>query len=189
MAEDMSKKALRGAAKEKWGSKNLKVADRRRNLAGAIEGEEFLEQAQDPIHQSEVYNALMGLAPPATGPQQTIDVRSGLAGNQGATQDAARAAGEGGQTAASRADAAVRARVASEISQKYGLEAQDAAQRRIAGGLEKGAEDQWGTALVKQKTADTIGGAIHGGTALATGGIAKGMGIDPEAAMKYGTVS
>tara|TARA_Y100001963_G_scaffold152073_1_gene236165 strand:- start:2817 stop:3386 length:570 start_codon:yes stop_codon:yes gene_type:complete len=189
MAEGTSMRAQRLAAKERYGTRNLKKAARVQALAEADKAAKLLEQAQDPEHQAREESLRRGLMTPETGPQQTIDVRSALAGNQGATQDAARAAGGGAQDAASRAAAAVQAKAASDISQKYGLAAQEAAQRRIEGGLMKGGEDQWGTALAKQATAGAIQGGIGAGTTLGTGGIAKGMGLDPSKAMQYGTVS
>jgi len=176
----MARDAYKSTLKDKYGTTSYKKATKRHAVQQIPESEKFLEQAQDPIHQANVRNALLGLAPPATGPQQTIDVRSGLAGNQGATQDVARAAGGGAQTAASRAAAAVRQQATADISQQYGLPAQEAARKRIAGGLATAATPTFAESLGQELATGAAKGALGGAAFYSKGGIAKGMDLDPE---------
>ena len=181
------------AAKAEYGTRNLKKAEKIAALQEAREAREMLKRASNPLYQAKTAGAIADAMNPggARGPTQTIDVRSGMAGNAGRTAQAARAAGQGAGTAAQQAASRVQQKAASDLRERYGLQAQEAARQRVAAGLAKGAEPTFAEKLAQQMLTGAASQALGVAGTVATGGVAKGLDLSPEmlSAMQGGKVA
>ena len=182
MANGTSMSAERRDSEEEYGTTNLKKAQKVAALKEARLGQDLLKRASDPVARAEEERARMEAMAPggARGATQTINVRSGMAGNAGRTAQAARAAGQGAQSAAQQAASRVQQQAAGQLRERYGLQEQDAARGRVAGGLAKGAEATFAEKLAQGAIQGAVQGGISAGTTAATGGLSQLTGVIPE---------
>jgi len=182
MANGTSMTQERSSSLKDYGTTNLKKAQKVAALKEARLGQDLLKRASDPIARAEEERARMEAMAPggARGATQTINVRSGMAGNAGRTAQAARAAGQGAQSAAQQAASRVQQQAAGQLRERYGLQAQDAARSRVAAGLAKGAEATFAEKLAQGALQGAVQGGISAGTTAATGGLSQLTGVVPE---------
>ena len=182
MANGTSMTQERSSSLKDYGTTNLKKAEKVAALKEARLGQDLLKRASDPVALAEEARARADAAAPggARGATQTINVRSGMAGNAGRTAQAARAAGLGDQSAAQQAAARVQQQAAGQLRERYGLQAQDAARSRVAAGLAKGAEATFAEKLAQGAIQGAVQGGISAGTTAATGGLSQLTGVIPE---------
>ena len=178
---------------ERYGTRSFKKAAKVRAADEAERDIKMLEMANDPARGAAAAGALADATNPggARGSTQTIDVRSGMAGNAGRTAQAARAAGQGAQSAAQQAASRVQQQAAGQLRERYGLQAQDAARQRVAAGLGKAGEPTFAEQLAQQVVTGASQQALGFANTAATGGIAQGLNLTPEmlSAMKGGKVT